>query len=343
MKSIFKIGDDWVSKMLELTPVEQKSNGTFFKRDDYFAPNGYGGINGSKLRQCIWLVNNHVKKSGKGGTLFSAASVLSPQLPMSTAVAKYFDMNAVHVIGATKPETALKRPMVNLAHQYGAEFYFAKVGYNPYIQKRVRDIYENKDDSKNYYLKYGITVNNEDDKDEVFGFHNIGGIQVQNIPDNIERLVLPSGSCNSTISILLGIYLFRPKSLKEVWLCGIGPDKMKFIKRRLEQCSQVLGEDVEKVFNPRSKNISFGNRKGAINIMYENIINSGWTTYDKRVRYHYDGIDFHPNYEGKVMKYVNEKYPEAWGDKTMFWIVGSEPKMNIVNNKLKVYGNELQA
>ena len=126
-------------------------------------------------------------------------------------------------------------------------------------------------------------------------------------------------------------------------MCGIGPDKMKFIKRRLEQCSQVMGSDVEEIFKPISKNISFGSKRGAIGVYYENIIKSGWTTYDKRVKYHFDGIDFHPNYEGKVMKYVNEKYPEALNDKTMFWIVGSEPKIEIVNNKLNVYGNELQA
>ena len=52
----------WSDYMFNLTPVE-KVGKTYFKREDKFAPLGYGGINGSKLRQCIWLVDEYVKNS----------------------------------------------------------------------------------------------------------------------------------------------------------------------------------------------------------------------------------------------------------------------------------------
>ena len=43
-----------------------------------------------------------------------------------------------------------------------------------------------------------------------------------------------------------------------------------------------------------------------------------------------DGIDFHPTYEGKLMNYMS-RYPDRFpwwepgDDRTVFWIVGSEP------------------
>jgi hypothetical protein len=345
MKTIFKKGDDWVAKMTQLTPVEQKSDGTFFKREDYFAPFGYGGINGSKLRQCIWLVSEHVK-SGKGGTLFSAASVLSPQLPMTTAVAKYFGMDAVHVIGASKPETAINKPMVHMATQYGASFYFAKVGYNPYIQNKVQKLLDEHTGDK-YYLNYGITVGDNNDAQEIFGFHDLGGLQVENIPDQVERLIVPSGSCNSTISILLGLYLDYKKGskLKDVFLCGIGPDKLKLINHRLGKIEELLGvDDIRNDFFGVDFDSPFGRTDGKakINLQYTNIINNGYTTYDTRVKSNFDDITFHPTYEAKVHAWTRANMPEWYGEKTLFWIVGSEPKLNpTANLKVNVYGSEL--
>lgn len=343
MKTIFKKGDNWVEKMLDLTPIEQKSDGTFFKREDYFAPFGYGGINGSKLRQCIWLVNEHVK-TGKKGTLFSAASVLSPQLPMTTAVAKNFGMNAVHVIGASKPETAINKPMVQMATQYGASFYFAKVGYNPYIQKKVKDLIEDFKGEK-YYLNYGITVSDEDSEEEIFGFHDLGGLQVKNMPKEVETMIIPSGSCNSTISILLGLFVNQSNDLNvnDVFLCGIGPDKLKLISKRLNKISNLLGTSVSDYFNV-SFDSPFGRAdgRGRINLHYENIISSGYTTYDKRLRASFDDIIFHPTYEAKAFKWTKENIPELYGKNTLFWIVGSEPKVDFQKDlKVKIYGSEL--
>ena len=38
----------------------------------------------------------------------------------------------------------------------------------------------------------------------------------------------------------------------------------------------------------------------------------------------YDGIVFHPTYEGKVIRYLNGMEPEWWtrDDKTLLWVVG---------------------
>ena len=89
----------WEDTILDLTPVEEV-DGLVFKREDKYAPLGYGCINGSKLRQLVWLVNGYSLNGGIGG-LISGASVHSPQLSMGTAVANHFGLPSTHVIGAT--------------------------------------------------------------------------------------------------------------------------------------------------------------------------------------------------------------------------------------------------
>jgi len=103
----------WEDGLYDLTPVEE-IDGLAFKRDDKFAPLGYGCINGSKLRQLVWLVDRYVQAGGQRG-LISGASVRSPQLSMGTAVANHFGLPSTHVIGHTTPEASIKHPDVAMA------------------------------------------------------------------------------------------------------------------------------------------------------------------------------------------------------------------------------------
>lgn len=104
----------WDDYLYELTPV-QKVGRLYFKRDDHFAPLGYGGINGSKLRQAIWLVKNYIDGGGSK-TIYSGASVKSPQLPMTSAVATHFGLKSKHVIGATNQKQPLSMKMLRWQH-----------------------------------------------------------------------------------------------------------------------------------------------------------------------------------------------------------------------------------
>ena len=109
----------WEEFLYELTPVEfhvdaATGKGCYFKREDYFAPLGYGGLNGSKLRQAIYLgsqnlVNSRVKY------LVGAMSLHSPQLAFQTAVAKHFGKKAITVCPGTKFDKVLEHEMPALA------------------------------------------------------------------------------------------------------------------------------------------------------------------------------------------------------------------------------------
>lgn len=220
---------DWTDYLRIQTPVQQHEKSFYLKRDDWFAPLGYGGINGSKLRQLIYLVNKNKDKK----ILISATSLLSPQLAMGSAVSKYFGMESIHVIGATKPETAIKKPMVQMATWFGAKWDIINIGYNHNLQLKAQELHKKYSDS--FYLEYGITLNHKTHPiEEIFNFHEIGANQVKSL-ENVDcnNLVVPFGSSNSATSIVLGLFLYPPKNIKTIYFFGIGPSKFYYFKERL--------------------------------------------------------------------------------------------------------------
>ena len=354
----------WEDYLFEMTPVEQ-INGTFFKREDKFAPLGYGGINGSKLRQCIWLVNDYVNNSVDPIGIISGTSVKSPQLPMGSAVAEHYGLKSLHVIGATKPEIAHKHENVAMATWFGAEFYVnKKIAYNPVLQRKVKQIMsEDKEKSKYFYLEYGITVDHTEPwntKEKIERFHFVGSEQVKNIPEEVETLIIPAGSCNSCTSILYGISRFKPKNLKNVYLIGIGPNKIDFIEERLniiEEVSDIPMKRFRRYYHDSSKKQEkYDNNLEhfmeldkdddySFNLHHFDLHTTKYVDYQDEMPYNYGKVEFHPTYEGKVMTYVMEKMPELFGQKTMFWIVGSKPykenMWNLLTSQLGEYPTQI--
>jgi hypothetical protein len=53
----------WAEKLYDITSVES-IGGMWWKRDDLFAPLGTGNINGSKLRQLIWVLGSRPHYEG---------------------------------------------------------------------------------------------------------------------------------------------------------------------------------------------------------------------------------------------------------------------------------------
>jgi len=222
--SISRSDIHWEDHLKTLTPTEF-INGMWFKREDYFAPLGYGGINGSKLRQAIWLMERYYHNN-PNGRLISGTSVKSPQLPMGSAVAMHYGLRSMHVVGGTKAETAIKRDMVKMATWFGAEFDIINIGYNANLQNRVKQI--NEEYKNDFYLHYGITLPHDKfSAKDVTEFHLTGASQVQGLPE-VDNLILPAGSCNSATSVLLGLMINRPK-IKNIYLIGIGPSKLKYM------------------------------------------------------------------------------------------------------------------
>lgn len=319
----------WEEHVKDMSPVEQVGD-VWLKREDKFAPLGYGNINGSKLRVCIWLISEYYKNNRAG--VIQGAVTGSPQHPMVAIVCKHFGLNSVHVIGTGDTE---KHKNLAIAKAYGATFEMCKVGYAKTLEATAYKLAEEKYPGY-FVLETNITVNeNRNSPSRVEQFHDVGASQVDNMPDHIETLIVPAGSCNSVTSVLYGIARKRPKNLKRILLMGIGNYGSKdpdYIRRRLEYLSSAQKNNLDVFDFPfhKGEGLPFTSDDFPYIIEHYNLNGSGYCEYNDLMPYHYHGVDFHPRYEGKIWNYMKDNsavFDKYMNDKTMFWIVGSEPNL----------------
>jgi hypothetical protein len=284
----------WHDCIYDLTPVEEIGD-IWFKREDKFSPDGMH--NGSKFRQLIWLFS---RKSYPG--VASGAVTGSPQLPMVAACAKHYEMKCVQFTGA-------KKNMALAGARLGAETILVNPGYGPLLNKRAQE-----EAVKRGWLRIetNITVTTSDA--EIEAFHRVGSEQVRNLPDDMETLIIPAGSRNSAVSILYGLHRYPPKSLKRIILMHINKNLEKHEKEMWERLKAC------------------GVHKNGYDITTFDVFANGYTNYEKLMPFTYHGLRCHSRYEGKCMNFIRDN-PSAFrpylNDKTLFWIVGSEPKSTV--------------
>jgi hypothetical protein len=281
----------WHDTIYDLTPVE-KVGDLWFKREDKFSPDGMH--NGSKFRQLIWLFS---RTSFPG--VSSGAVTGSPQLPMVAACAKHYGMKCIQFAGARKN-------MALAGEKLGAKTILVNPGYGPNLNKRAKDYAAH---HGWLHIETNITVTSSDA--EIEAFHRVGSEQVRNLPDNMETLIIPAGSRNSAVSILYGLHRYPCKSLKKIIFMHINRNLAKHEKQmweRLKTCGvQEVGYEVE---------------------TYD-VFANGYTNYEKLMPFTYNGLQCHSRYEGKCFSFMSD-HPVAFrpymNDKTLFWIVGSDPR-----------------
>ncbi len=293
----------WEHYLGKLTPWENR-DGIWFKREDYFAPLGYGGPNGSKMRQLIWYINRYHKEKTH---ILTGASIQSPQLSMSAIVGKHYGLPSREVV-YSKPETVLKHPNPRIAAGFGAKFEYAKGPYNPIIQRRVAELTL----PGSLVVEYGITVPHDRyDVDTVRKFHEVGAHQVENIPEDLDTLIVPAGSCNSLCSVLMGLSR-DSHGIKTLLTLGIGPDKRAWLEDRLN----YMGISIS--------NLPF-------KWEHHSLHDSGFSKYSDHFNgEEFDGIKFHPTYEAKMWRWLYKNHAIPLNNRTGFWIVGSAPDTRVV-------------
>jgi len=281
----------WHDDIYDLTPVE-KIGDIWLKREDKFSPDGM--YNGSKFRQLIWLFT---RKSFPG--VVSGAVTGSPQLPMVAACAKHYGMKCVQFTGARKN-------MALAGEKLGAETILVNPGYGPLLNKRAKDYAE-----AHGWLRIETNITVTSSNIEIEAFHRLGSEQVRNLPDHMETLIIPAGSRNSAVSILYGLHRYPPKGLKKIILMHINRNLSKHEKQmweRLEAC---------------------GVREVGYEIETYDVFANGYTNYEKLMPFAYNGLKFHDRYEAKCWNYINDnpaRFGRCLNEKTLFWIVGSEPQ-----------------
>jgi hypothetical protein len=312
----------WEDHLLDLTPVENY-NGVWYKRDDKFAPLGDNGINGTKLRQLIWIVNEQAVKAGKDGIIHGAVTG-SPQHNMTATVCKHFGVRNIDVIGTKKIKG---HSLLEKAKETGVEFEYSKVGYAKTLQAKAKELQEEKY-QKFYHMETNITINHENKGKDipqlVEAFHEVGSHQVKNIPDEVETMIVPAGSCNSVTSVMYGLARFPPKNLKKVYLAGIGNFGSKdpdYIRRRLDVMGKAVGWDISGKFDWKlgHSSLPFDDDEkievdtfdvyGGCGNLNCNVCHEGknYAKYsDTFTNQYIPEINFHPRYENKIISFLHE-------------------------------------
>lgn len=274
----------------ELTPLEN-INGLWVKREDLFAPFGLGDVNGGKLRQC-WLLLEGIKDKYSG--VITCCSMYSPQGPISAAVAEHFGLTCDLYFGRTSEEKISTLPMPILARKHGAVIslhpkHLKQI--NLYHLARQNSVKENK-----FVIEYGFNL---DDNPEAI----LGAIsnQVQNIPDELDNLVVTCGSGITSRGILIGLEKFN-KKVKKIYFVATAPSREKAIEETIKEHKINIEYEIIDLFH----------RKGFV--------------YEKEKYAKLGDIVLHPNYEAKSFLWlVNEGNIDRKNNKTLFWIVGSKP------------------
>lgn len=292
----------WEDHLLDLTPIE-KIGGIWWKREDKFAPLGYGGINGSKLRQLIWLFSQN-----RTGGVTSGAVTGSPQLPMVAACAKHWGIPCIQFTGGNGE-------MVSAGEAFGATTGLVNPGYAATLNAKANEEAERRGW---FHVETNITVEHKINPPErVEVFHRVGSEQCQNIPDHIETLLIPAGSCNSLTSILYGLARFKPKSLKTIHLFRImkSADKHRqWTNDRLDIIRRVTGDPLPLPYKFVEHNLVEGKKP--------------YTSYKELRPFCHKELEFHPRYEGKCLNYMKDNlntFRPLLNDKSLFWIIGSMP------------------
>lgn len=281
-----------------LTPVELHA-GRWFKREDHHR-NRYG-VNGSKFRACRHLLT---QAQAQGYThVVSAQATASPQSAICATLAEELGMGCTIVVGASKPETAVKHRNIAIAMEAGATLETGcRVAYNGTLQPYAADLAEL---LGAYHLPYAITPPIDAPLGDVEAFLRVNAPQVINLPAQTERLIIPFGSANTACGILHGLNEHPLPNLRDIYLMEIGPNRRVWAQQRLES--------VGKKFQPPGVNIHFIT------------LHEVWASYSDLMPETMNGIVFHPTYEGKMIRWLNTVQPEWWLRKdgtTCFWIVG---------------------
>jgi len=270
--------------MDKLTPVQNIGN-FLWKRDDLFRP-FHSDVNGSKLRQLLWLMTRKPITGVVGGAVQQ-----SPQHLMMATVARELGIPCTLFCGTSLPK----------AEELGAKVQIIAPGYAGNLNSHAKKLAQERDW---LHIETNITIS---DPQLIEPFHLVGSEQCRNIPDSVENLFIPAGSCNSLTSVLYGLARFKPKSLKNVHLfriMGDIPKHQRWVSERLK----IIG--VPKLH---------------YNFVEHDLIDSGYTTYQKLMPYSFCKLILHARYEGKILCYIRdhiEQFRHLLNEKSLFWIVG---------------------
>lgn len=247
----------------ELTPVEYyESEGVWLKRDDMFE---IYGVRGGKARSAYQVILELLEQGYK--TIVTAGSRQSPQCEIVSFICESMGV-ACKLFMPFGGDTSVITNIKNNSH---TEIIRVRPGYNNIIVARAREYAENRGCG---YVPFGM---------ECARNVEVTSEQVQNIPKECSRVVVPVGSGMSFSSIVTGMSKYGI----EKPLLGVR-----------------VGKDPTKIINE----YAFG-----LDLMDYEIVESS-VDYHEPVEAYVGGYNLDPIYEAKCFEFLER------GD--LLWVVG---------------------
>ncbi len=293
-----------------ITPIELIDN-IYYKRDDYFKPFGDYHVNGGKVRQALIMFEKYIDeiKSKHNNGVITAGSVHSPQSANIAKVAEFHEVKCITCVGGTKPENLDKHHMMKLTKHYGCEVKIvAGHGMSNVIHARMRKLAE---DNGYMVIEQGELLQ----KNPLDMFYATAD-QVENIPDELDNLVVATGVGVQLMGILLGLKKFN-KKVKHIHSICVGPTREKHMNRYENELLKASGDLVWE--RPESLNLN------------EFAMHAHKAPYGKGHDYMVNGNYIDDIYEGKAYQWMLENVDTA-NEKTLFWCVGKRPRPEDVDH-----------
>ena len=287
-----------------ITPVELYDN-IYYKRDDYFKPFGDYHVNGGKVRQALIMFEKYIDdiKSKYNNGVITVGSVHSPQSANIAKVAEFHEVKCITCVGGTKPENLDKHHMMKLTKHYGCEIKIvAGHGMSNVIHARMRELAK---DNGYMVIEQGELL--EKNPSEML---YATADQVENIPDELDNLVVATGVGIQLMGILLGLKKFN-KKVKRIHSICVGPTREKHMKRYENELLKT--QDGMVWDKPESLNLN------------EFTMLSHKSPYGKGHDYMVNDSYIDDIYEGKAYQWMQENVDTA-NEKTLFWCVGKRPR-----------------
>ena len=292
--------DEIIQKAAELTPIEEY-NGVLYKRDDLFRPFPDEELNGGKVRQAINLIHQNLDliKSEYHSKVATTCQKDSPQGLIVSRVARAYYLQCFVGYGNISPKTLAENTFIHHIRKNNAQVEsIINQGFDNAITSRLKKLQEAGTGNNFFIIKFGIEV----EKNPIVV--DCIADQVKNLPDNLDNLVIPSGSGITAGSILRGIKKYG-KKIKNVYVV------------------HVSGRDRRKKINEITGGVPYIYVKG-----------TGFPYHRKVVRTVTDGFVLDEIYEAKVYDWMLHNL-DIRKEKTLFWCVGNANYYRYVERKFE--------
>jgi 1-aminocyclopropane-1-carboxylate deaminase/D-cysteine desulfhydrase-like pyridoxal-dependent ACC family enzyme len=218
-----------------LTPIQEIDDPMFryVKRDDLFQPFDELAFSGCKIRQVMSLIEDNIDyiKNDCDNNVFACTSVSSPQGAIISRVCKEHDIDVTMFVGGSAlPRTLAKNNLMMTAYEYGATINCdARVAFDTAVHAYARQ-YSQANGMKYFDAGFGVNL-----KTSPHALIESTAMQVQNIPDDIGTLVVPSGLCIIFAGVVLGCKMFNKNVRRIVCVQIAGYDRTNTINSILNQ------------------------------------------------------------------------------------------------------------